>query len=359
MQTIDEKNSNNDASKTLVVGDIGKVLLNGNRINDGRITQCDNMLSALSTASSVPFAKIFVIISELGKHLEEGLVALRRIRPDSKITLLAQMYEEPQAIRLARSPRNPDASADGYLICPVTNNVFTNGKPITQETTRPVTEKSIAPTAVVEASPDQLDEKLIERIRHLERLATQDDLTNLKNRRYVREFLSQILQRAKNENLSVTLLVFDIDNFKHYNDSFGHTVGDNVLQQAAIMMRGSCREHDVIARIGGDEFAVVFWDKPAEEKNGGSLQLERRKKENAEHPAEVFFISERFRKEISSSNLSSLGVDGKGELTISGGLASFPRDGQTVKELFEQADKAMLSAKRSGKNRIYLVGSPK
>lgn len=352
MQTTDHGISNSEMSKTLVVGDISKVLLNGNRINDGRITQCAGMLDAVSVASSEHYEKMFVIISDLGRHLEEGLVALRRISPDARITLLAEMYEEPEAMRLVRSPRNPDADADSYLICPVENRVFTNGKAIAAE-----------PTGQAQAAPPAAgqNDKLVARIRHLERLATQDDLTNLKNRRYVREFLSQILERAKNENLSVTLLVFDIDNFKHYNDSFGHAVGDNVLQQAAIMMIGSCREHDVIARIGGDEFAVVFWDKPDANdiKSGGSLQLERRQKAKAEHPGEVFFISERFRKEISSSNLSSLGAGGKGELTISGGLASFPRDGRTVEDLFEQADKAMLNAKRSGKNRIYLVGAPK
>jgi PleD family two-component response regulator len=69
-------------------------------------------------------------------------------------------------------------------------------------------------------------------------------------------------------------------------------------------------------------------------------------------------MAERFRREVSVSSLQYLGPRGKGSLTISGGLASFPQDGQNAPDMFEQADKAMLEAKRSGKNRIYLVGQP-
>jgi diguanylate cyclase (GGDEF)-like protein len=78
----------------------------------------------------------------------------------------------------------------------------------------------------------------------------------------------------------------------------------------------------------------------------------------ADHPKEAIFIAKRFRKELGKAELHLLGPEGKGVLTISGGLASFPRDGSTIGEVFEQADKALLEAKRSGKNRIYLVGRP-
>jgi diguanylate cyclase (GGDEF)-like protein len=78
----------------------------------------------------------------------------------------------------------------------------------------------------------------------------------------------------------------------------------------------------------------------------------------ADHPKEAIFIAKRFRKELGKTELHLLGPEGKGVLAISGGLASFPRDGATIGELFEQADKALLEAKRSGKNKIYLVGSP-
>jgi len=133
------------------------------------------------------------------------------------------------------------------------------------------------------------------------------------------------------------------------------------LKQAAVLMRRCCRSHDVVGRIGGDEFAVIFWDDPQRKRAAAPSKSQERRSANADHPAEAIIIAKRFVKELSKaefSTLGGLGPEGKGVLTISGGLASFPRDGQTIEVLFQQADKALLEAKRSGKNRIYLVGKP-
>ena len=214
-------------------------------------------------------------------------------------------------------------------------------------------------------------------------MATEDDLTGLKNRRYIWEFSRQIIEHAAKVSGRVTLLVFDIDNFKHYNDLYGHSAGDEVLKQAAVLIRRCCREHDVVGRIGGDEFAVVFWDDPQRKARGvprtamvqgGPASGAERRSARAEHPKEAIFIAKRFVRELEKAELGPyfvheqvdnmgtqlhlLGPEGKGVLTISGGLASFPRDGSTIQELFQQADKALLEAKHSGKNRIYLVGKP-
>ena len=119
------------------------------------------------------------------------------------------------------------------------------------------------------------------------------------------------------------------------------------------MLRRCCRTHDIVGRIGGDEFAVIFWDPtlPA------SSEDERRSAQ-AGHPKEAIFIAKRFRTELGKAELHLLGPEGRGILKISGGLATFPRDGYTIQQLFQQADNALLEAKRSGKNRIYLVGRP-
>jgi diguanylate cyclase (GGDEF)-like protein len=122
-----------------------------------------------------------------------------------------------------------------------------------------------------------------------------------------------------------------------------------------MLMRRCCRPHDIVGRIGGDEFSVIFWNEPRLRQGGP--QAERRSVA-AEHPKDAIFIAKRFRRELQKTEFDSLGPEGKGVLTISGGLASFPRDGSTVQELFVQADTALLEAKRSGKNRIYLVGEP-
>jgi len=333
----------------LLVGDAGEAVTDPQQVAELGYRQCRNMTEAVTLAGAERFERIFVVVSSFGARLESSLEALRQVSPDSTIVLLAKMYEEPIARRLICSPRSASKPVDDYLICPVDVKSLTNGR-------QPVK----VPRRRGQAGFGRGDYRDA-RIRELERLATEDDLTGLKNRRYVREFLRQITERAKAEELRVTLFLFDIDNFKHYNDTYGHNVGDMVLRQAAVMMRRCCRAHDVIGRIGGDEFAVIFWDCSARLDKAQPAQKTKAERRGADagHPQEALFISERFRSQLSSADFSFLGHEGKGVLTVSGGLASFSSDGMTAEELLEQADKAMLEAKRSGKNRIYLVGKPK
>src|SRR5439155_8638820 len=102
---------------------------------------------------------------------------------------------------------------------------------------------------------------LSERHNRLQKLAITDDLTGLASSRYFRHFLNKIIDRAKTRYFAVTLLLFDIDDFKKYNDQFGHGMGDEILRQTAKLMKRCVRDHDLVARISGDEFAVVFWEK--------------------------------------------------------------------------------------------------
>ena len=330
--------------KVLLIGDRSNAFLDAGRSFGSRLWECTCLEEAISRLSEGPFETIYVLMSSIKPLSEDHLSTLRLASSQARIILLAQMYEEPEARKLVRTVRNCAGPADDYLICPVNGDLALFEPQVAAATDEKKTT----------GSKDEQITKLRERIRHLELLATEDDLTGLKNRRYVREFLRQIIQRARREDISVTLFIFDIDNFKRYNDKFGHAVGDNVLKQAAVMMQRCCRDHDVIGRIGGDEFAAVFWEKMSHEQD--SHKPERRQSRAGEPPREAFAICERFRREISLSKLSSLGAGGQGELTVSGGLASFPRDGDTVEKLLEEADKAMLDAKEGGKNRIYLVG---
>ena len=353
--------SSPDEPRILLVGDVGKAFLDAGAVTQRRCEVCTTMPDAIDAAVKNNFAGIGIVMFGMSAKLSSALKALRD-NCDAKIILLAQMYEEPIAIRLVGSAYNSchgygTSVADDYLICPVQpdrfyESIITRGRSTAQ----------IGLSTTVDATIEM-------KIKHLERLATEDDLTGLKNRRYIWEFSRQIIEHAKKENGRVTLLVFDIDDLKHYNDLYGHLAGDEVLKQAAVLMQRCCRGHDVVGRIGGDEFAVVFWDstwgrltaesqaKPAAVPTKGA----ERRSARADHPKEAIFIAKRFVRELEKSELSALaglGPEGKGVLTISGGLASFPRDGSTIQELFQQADKALLEAKRSGKNRIYLVGKP-
>jgi PleD family two-component response regulator len=336
-----------EGGKILLAGDIGRAFVNAGDISAENCEVCPNILDAIDAASKRRFAAIGVVMSGASGRLRSALKALRE-SCDSRIILLAQMSEEPGAMRLVDSSYNGSSVADDYLICPIRFSALALrvqefGRALSVAV--PATAK---PGVRVNAAPE-------ERTKHLERLATEDDLTGLKNRRYIWEFARQVIERAGEEDGRVTLLVFDVDNLKHYNDLYGHLAGDSILKQAAVLIRRCCRAHDAVGRIGGDEFAVVFWDDPRRESGGPRSE---RRSARADHPAEAIYIAKRFVRELEKAELNLLGPDGKGELAISGGLASFPRDGSTIGELFEKADRALLEAKRSGKNRIYLVGKP-
>ena len=195
---------------------------------------------------------------------------------------------------------------------------------------------------------------LQERHNRLQRLAITDELTGLYNARYFRHFLSRILERARQKLFPVTLLIFDIDNFKKYNDQYGHGVGDEILKQTASLIKRCCREHDLVARLGGDEFAVVFWEKEGP----------RQPKENqptaaiGKPPQTPEQVLERFKKLLAKEEFHGLGPSGQGVLTISGGVAVFPYHASTMEELIALADRRlMFGAKQAGKNTIFLVGS--
>jgi PleD family two-component response regulator len=197
----------------------------------------------------------------------------------------------------------------------------------------------------------RLDE-LRDRHARLQSLAITDDLTGLYNGRYFRHFLSRILERAREKLFPVTLLIFDIDDFKKYNDEYGHPIGDQILQQTAKLIRRCCRDHDLVARLGGDEFAVIFWDKdgPRQSKHAGESAPVR-----PPHSPEK--VLERIKRMLARQQFPGLGAGGKGSLTISGGLAVFPYHAATMEELIELADRRlMFGAKRAGKNSIFLVG---
>lgn len=171
-------------------------------------------------------------------------------------------------------------------------------------------------------------------------MALRDELTGAWNRRYFNGFLDSVLRRAVDQRSQVTLLVFDIDNFKHYNDRYGHPAGDEILCEAARLMQSVVRTHDVVARIGGDEFAVIFWDPQGP------------RTPNSQHPHDVRKAAERFQRAIAQHRFPKLGSQAPGALTISGGLASFPWDGRTAAELIDRADAMALQAKSQGKNAI-------
>jgi diguanylate cyclase (GGDEF)-like protein len=168
---------------------------------------------------------------------------------------------------------------------------------------------------------------------HAQRLAITDGLTELYNHRYLYEALDRVLERAKRDAQPLSLIMLEIDNFKRFNDTYGHQSGDEVLRTVAVLLRRGSRPSDVVARYGGDEFMVVL-------PNAG--------KSSAQETAE------RLRRAVEAYPLV-LGDDVIASITLSVGVATYPTDGQTVDALVEAVDRAQYIAKRSGGNKVHVL----
>lgn len=168
---------------------------------------------------------------------------------------------------------------------------------------------------------------------HLKELSITDFQTDLFNRRYFEERLFEEFQRSNRYNLSFSLAMIDIDDFKLFNDSEGHLAGDEVLKNIAGIAKESLRVIDVIARFGGEEFAVVM---PQTEKD------------------EAYIVAERIRNSVKEQLPCTWKTFPRHNITISTGIATFPHDGKDRKELIRNADKALYRAKMEGKDRTIV-----
>ncbi|MCL4196296.1 MAG: diguanylate cyclase [Phycisphaerales bacterium] len=174
----------------------------------------------------------------------------------------------------------------------------------------------------------------------LRRQAMTDQLTGAYNRRFFDEYLARALEEARALRQCVSLLLFDIDDFKVYNDRYGHAAGDEILVETVKLLRSVIRPNDRVCRIGGDEFVVIFHDPQGQRERGSS------------HPDDIQSIARRFQQQICRHRFPKLSAEAPGTLTISGGLATYPWDGADVASLLEQADQNALLSKRAGKNAI-------
>ncbi len=181
---------------------------------------------------------------------------------------------------------------------------------------------------------------LAEQQKQLREAAFTDALTGAWNRRYFDRYLDSCLSRAAKLRQPVTVLLFDVDDFKRFNDSHGHAVGDEILCATVRLLKTCIRPSDRVCRIGGDEFAVVFYE-PDGPREAGSSQ-----------PTSIFDIARRFQQRVQTEEFSMLGPKSPGPLAISGGLATFPWDGRTPSELLEAADRLLIESKNAGKNAI-------
>jgi diguanylate cyclase (GGDEF)-like protein len=171
------------------------------------------------------------------------------------------------------------------------------------------------------------------RVQRAEALSVTDDLTQLYNSRYLSQVLRRETKRASRSGRPLSLLFIDLDGFKSINDTYGHLYGSRALVEAAGLIRQSARETDVVARFGGDEFALILPDTGSE---GAAA------------------VGERVRDRINAHKfLEGLDI----HLTVSVGVATLPDVAASVEGLIQAADEAMYHVKEHGKNGIYIAGT--
>jgi diguanylate cyclase (GGDEF)-like protein len=178
---------------------------------------------------------------------------------------------------------------------------------------------------------EELESKILERtlmlqdaINELEILASVDSLTQVANRRQIKNILRDEASRAKRAGTNFSVIMFDIDHFKNVNDMHGHAVGDDVLRAVAKSCETTVRQIDRVGRIGGEEFLVVLPEASS---------------------TDAIHVAERIRKDVANLTFPQKDLT----VTISLGVSTCDSE-CTVPELLEQADQALYDAKDSGRN---------
>ena len=160
-----------------------------------------------------------------------------------------------------------------------------------------------------------------------------DPLTQLYNRRYFQVRLQEEFSEAKRRGFPVSIMISDLDNFKHYVDTYGHPKSDIILSDAAAVVKNSVRESDIACRFGGDEFAYLL-------PYASSFEAKT--------------IAERIKEQVSSYSFLEKENNTPVHLTLSIGIASFPEHGASKEEILKNADKSLFIAKKSGKDKICI-----
>jgi diguanylate cyclase (GGDEF)-like protein len=275
-----------------------------------------------------------------------SVLADRGLQPDVEASVLAvarwvqEHDEQLLSADLRRDPRVPDGVAATVVAFPLSCRGRQIGALIGFDRMASSRTPRLAPAVLravrilLEPAATALDSAL--QLRRAEALSVTDDLTSLFNSRFLNQVLRRETKRASRSGRPLSLLFVDLDGFKSVNDSHGHLAGSRALVEAAGVIRGSARETDMVARFGGDEFALVL---PDTNTDG------------------AFAVGERIRERIAAHPF----LAGEGltvRLTASVGVATMPDAAMSAEGLVHAADSAMYRVKDRGKNGIEVATAP-
>jgi diguanylate cyclase (GGDEF)-like protein/PAS domain S-box-containing protein len=234
-----------------------------------------------------------------------------------------EAFEALQANEYIRYEDLPLRAKDGRLIqVEFVSNVYSEGREkVIRCNIRDITERKQAQKALLKS------EAL------LREQSVRDHLTGLFNRRYMEETLERELLRAERKQLSLGIIMLDVDDFKRFNDNYGHAAGDAILRELGNLLLGHVRGEDIPSRYGGDEFIVIMPD--------ASLELTQERAERLSEHAHHFHI------QFEGQTLEAI--------TLSLGVAVYPKDGATSTAILKAVDTALYRAKNEGRGRVVVA----
>ena len=301
-------------------------------ISESKMT-LDDFISSYDVFKRDPDSKLNQIVKGIKIPLREdmGILALTILEgmPFEITTHEAKKIVDPEIQKSLNTDffvTVPLRAKDKIVGAILVDNIF-NKKPITKSGIKMLT--MFASHAGLAIENSRLYEETVY-------LSNTDWLTKLWNYGKFHQHLSYEIEKSKISETQISLIMIDVDNFKHYNDTLGHMKGDEALKRLALVLKNKSRKCDIAARYGGEEFGIIM---PSTSRESAKL------------------FSERLRVDIENVFANEPGLDAAHRLTVSCGIATYPEDALSKNDLISHADIALYEAKHAGKNKTCLYSS--
>ena len=291
------------------------------RMDGHEVTAAASAEEALASFRAGPFPFVITDVVMAGKSGLDLLREVKRLAPETVVVIMTSHASLETATTALRE------GAYDFLLKPFDDLFMINAVADRAKDRIQLEARNRLLTQQLQAYAEEL-----ERLnRELKETADRDGLTGLHNHRFFRRALDVETARSTRHDHPFSLILLDVDHFKHYNDTYGHPAGDDLLEQLAATLRQSLRDENVCARYGGEEFALLL----PETDRAGAREC-----------------AERIRASIEDLPVPGRETQPLGGITVSLGIACFPGDGRESGSLVRRADAALYEAKRNGRNRI-------